>query len=89
MRDEKPDDGETRDHYMRRFRQKHSVPVLSAFKQWLDIIAAKVVPDTKLGGAVSYTLDQWDYLTRYNGSMPINNNLLEHDIRIFATGRKG
>lgn len=33
VRDEKPDDGETRDHYMRRFRQKHSVPVLSTFKQ--------------------------------------------------------
>lgn len=39
---------------------------------------------------MSYTLNQWDYLTRYtgDGSMPIDNNLLERDIRIFATGRK-
>ncbi|KQZ91891.1 hypothetical protein ASD64_19590 [Mesorhizobium sp. Root157] len=48
------------------------------------------MPDSKLGDAVSYTLNQWDYLTRYtgDGSMPIDNNLLERDIRIFATGRK-
>jgi transposase len=46
--------------------------------------------DSKLGDAVSYTLNHWDYLTRYteDGRMPIDNNLLERDIRIFATGRK-
>ncbi|WP_267225276.1 IS66 family transposase, partial [Novosphingobium clariflavum] len=55
-----------------------------------DAIAPKVVPDTKLGDAVSYTLNQWEYLTRYveDGRMPIDNNLLERDIRVFATGRK-
>ena len=89
-RDEKPDDGETQPDHMRRFRQKHSVPVLAALKAWLDDIAPKVVPDTKLGDAVSYTLNQWEYLTRYtdDGRMPIDNNLLERDIRVFATGRK-
>jgi transposase len=90
VRDEKPEDDETRDHYIRRFRHKHSAPVLNALKAWLDAIAPKVVPDTKLGDAVSYTLNQWDYLTRYteDGRMPIDNNLLERDIRIFACGRK-
>ena len=89
-RDEKPDDGETQADYMRRFRQKHSVPVLNALKAWLDAIAPKLVPDSKLEDAVSYTLNQWEYLTRYteDGRMPIDNNLLERDIRIFATGRK-
>src|SRR4051812_50144364 len=50
----------------------------------------EVLPDSKLGDAVSYTLNQWEYLTRYTqaGRMPIDNNLLERDIRIFATGRK-
>ncbi|MER8733557.1 transposase, partial [Mesorhizobium sp. M1227] len=74
----------------RRFRQQHSVPILHALKAWLDDIAPKVLPDSKLGEAVSYTLNQWGYLTRYteDGSMPIDNNLLERDIRIFATGRK-
>ncbi|MGE7065429.1 IS66 family transposase [Agrobacterium tumefaciens] len=48
------------------------------------------MPDSKLGDAISYTLNQWDYLTRYaqDGRMPIDNNILERDIRIFATGRK-
>jgi transposase len=66
------------------------LPVLNALKSWLDNIAPKVVPDTKLGDAVSYTLNQWDYLTRYitDGRMPIDNNILERDIRVFATGRK-
>ncbi|MER8383270.1 IS66 family transposase [Mesorhizobium sp. M1399] len=89
-RNEIPDDGETRDHCIRRFRQQHSVPILQALKAWLDDFAPKVLPDSKLGDAVSYTLNQWGYLTRYteDGSMPIDNNLLERDIRIFATGRK-
>ena len=90
VRNEKPDGGETQADYMRRVRQRHSIPVLNALKAWLDAIAPKVVPDTKLGDAVSYTLNQWEYLTRYteDGEMPIDNNLLERDIRIFACGRK-
>jgi transposase len=89
-RDRKPDTGETQADCIHRFRQQHSLPVLNALKTWLDDIAPKVVPDTKLGDAVSYTLNQWDYLTRYtrDGRMPIDNNILERDIRVFATGRK-
>ena len=89
-RTEKPDKGETRADCTRRLRQKHSVPILNAFKAWLEDIRPKVLPDSKIGDAVSYTLNQWEYLTRYteDGRMPIDNNLLERDIRVFATGRK-
>ncbi|WP_298966960.1 transposase, partial [uncultured Roseibium sp.] len=89
-RNEKPNEIETQADCIRRFRLQHSVPVLSVLKDWLYKIAPKVLPDSKLGDAVSYTLNQWDYLTRYteDGRMPIDNNLLERDIRIFATGRK-
>lgn len=89
-RDKKPEHGETQADSIRRFRQQHSVPILNALKTWLDEIAPKVLPDSKLGDAVSYTLNQWEYLTRYteDGRMPIDNNLLERDIRVFATGRK-
>ena len=85
-----PGNGDTQADCLRRFRQQHSVPILNALKQWLDEIAPKVLPDSKLGDAVSYALNQWSYLTRYteDGRMPIDNNLLERDIRIFATGRK-
>ncbi|GGE86326.1 hypothetical protein GCM10011317_49340 [Niveispirillum cyanobacteriorum] len=87
---ERPDKSETQADWMHRFRRQHSIPVLNALKEWLDAIAPKVLPDTKLGDAVSYALNQWQYLTRYtdDGRMPIDNNLLERDIRIFATGRK-
>lgn len=80
-RNEKPDKDETPDHCIHRFRQQHSVPILNALKAWLDDIAPKVLPDTKLGDAVSYTLIQWQYLTRYteDGRMPIDNNLLERN----------
>jgi transposase len=89
-RDEIPDEGETQADCIHRFRQKHSIPVLDAFKTWLDEIAPKVLSESKLGDAISYTLNQWEHLTRYteDGRMPIDNNLLERDIRIFATGRK-
>ena len=42
-----------------------SLPVLQAFKDWLDALKPKVLPDSHLGDAVSYTLNQWAYLTRY------------------------
>lgn len=89
-RDAEAQNGETIADRIRRFRQQHSVPILNALKKWLDEIKPKVLPDSKLGDAISYTLNQWDYLTRYieDGRMPIDNNLLERDIRIFATGRK-
>lgn len=89
-REETLRDGETRPECIHRFRQKHSLPVLNALKDWLDAIKPKILPDSKLGDAVSYSLNQWAYLSRYieDGRMPIDNNLLERDIRIFATGRK-
>ncbi len=81
-KDETLQDDELPEDCIRRFRQQHSIPVLQAIKKWLDAIAPKVLPDTKLGDAISYTLNQWEYLTRYteDGRMPIDNNLLERDI---------
>jgi hypothetical protein len=48
----------------------------------IDEIKPKVLPDSNLGDVISYTLNQWDYLTRYteDGRMPIDNNLLERGI---------
>ncbi len=85
-RDEKPDRGETPDQCIRRFRQQHSIPVLNALKEWLDKIAPRVLSDSKLGDAVSYTLKRWEYLTRYteDGRMSIDNNLLERDSWLFS-----
>jgi hypothetical protein len=40
--------------------------------------------------AVAYARSHWSYLIRYvdDGTVPIDNNVLERDIRPFATGRR-
>jgi transposase len=85
-----PNEGEARADYTLRLRQQHSLPVLLAFKAWLDDMAPKVLPESLTGEAISYAQNQWKYLTGYvrNGLAPIDNNLLERDIRPFVTGRK-
>jgi hypothetical protein len=87
---EKPPSGETRAAYTLRLRQQHSVPLLEAFKAWLDEQAPQVPPESSLGNAISYTLNQWEYLSRYvaDGRAPVDNNIAERDIRPFATSRK-
>ena len=80
----------TRAAYTLRLRQQHSLPVLAAFRTWLDDQASKVLPESLTGKAIAYARNQWDYLTRYtsDGLAPIDNNVLERDIRPFVTGRK-
>lgn len=58
-------DGESRVDYTYRLRQQHSVPLLNAFKAWLEELAPKVLPESLLGKAISYCLNQWPYLSRY------------------------
>lgn len=83
-------EGETLADYRYRLRQQHSVPLLNAFKTWLDELAPKVLPKSLLGEAIGYCLRQWRYLSRYveDGRSPIDNNVIERDIRPFVTGRK-
>jgi transposase len=45
--------GQTRPDYTYRLRQQHSVPVLDAFRAWLDELAPKVTPQSLLGKAIA------------------------------------
>lgn len=49
-----------------------------------------LLPESLLGKAISYTRNQWEYLSRYviDGRVAVDNNVLERDIRPFATSRK-
>ena len=71
---------------------RRSSPKIQAkqLKEWLDQIAPKVLPDSKLGDAVSYTLNQWEPLTRFldDARVPVDNNASERALRIAALGRK-
>lgn len=82
--------GQTHADYRYRLRQQHSVPLLDAFKAWLDELAPQTLPKSLLGKAIAYARNQWDYLSRYvaDGRAPIDNNVIERDIRPFCTGRK-
>lgn len=82
--------GQSRAAHTYALRQQHSVPLLAAFKAWLDEQAPLVLPQSLLGKAIAYARNQWDYLSRYvdDGAAPIDNNVLERDIRPFCTGRK-
>jgi transposase len=82
-------EGETREAYTYRLRQQHSVPLLASLKGWLDEQAPQILPESLLGKAISYTRNQWTYLSRYvsDGRAPIDHNVIERDIRPFRTGR--
>ena len=71
-------------------RVKEASPILLKFHEWLTKSAATVTPKSKLGLAISYTLNQWEKLRRYlnSGELGIDNNVTERDIRPFTTGRK-
>ena len=71
-------------------RQKKSVPLLREIRKWLEDISPKAPPQSLLGKAVTYTLNQWERLERYtlDGLLRPDNNLAENAIRPFVVGRK-
>ena len=72
------------------FRQGKSKPILLEIKKLLIENQNKVLPQSKLGIAVNYTLSEWEKLIRYidDGLIPIDNNMVENAIRPFVIGRK-
>ncbi|KVU30230.1 IS66 family transposase [Burkholderia ubonensis] len=83
-------EGEMLTDYRYHLRQQHSVPLLTAFNAWPDELTPKVLPQSLLGEAIGCCRRQWQYLICYvdDGRLPIDNNVIERDIRPFATARK-
>lgn len=71
-------------------RQEEALPILNAWKEWLDEQQRKVLPKSSIGKAISYTLKLWSRLIRYTeqADYRIDNNLIENTIRPLAIGRK-
>lgn len=71
-------------------RQAETKPIIDDIKKWLHRHKPLVPPETGLGKAISYTLNEWDKLVRFldDGQVPIDNNEDERQIRHFAIGRK-
>ena len=74
----------------RDFRQEHALPVLAAFKEWLDEKARLYLPKSEMAKAIGYVQRQWDALKRYpeDGDLAIDNNAAERALRRVAVGRK-
>lgn len=71
-------------------RQQLARPVLDDLKHWLQSNASRVPKDSLTAKAITYTLNQWDYLVGYcdDGRLRISNALAENAIRPFAVGRR-
>lgn len=70
-------------------RQAESLPVLQAFKQWLENALPQTTPRTPMHKAISYSLKNYPGLIQYtaDGILPVDNNELEGQIRAIALGR--
>lgn len=71
-------------------RLKISYPTLRDFEKWMEDTYTKVLPKSKLGGAIAYTYSLLPRLSRYvnDGRVNIDNNLIENAIRPLALERK-
>lgn len=69
-------------------RQEKAKPILELLHAKLSKLQAP--PQSALGKAVYYALNQWEYLSRYveYGEVEISNCWTENQIRSFALGRK-
>ena len=74
----------------KKVRQKYSVPILTAFRAWLELTATKVLRKGPLAKAIRYALNQWGALNAYteDGRLAIDNNAAERALRCIAVGRK-
>ena len=66
------------------------MPILSAFKDWLESTLMRVSEKSELAKAIRYALSRWVALTRYceDGRIEIDNNAAERALRGIALGRK-
>lgn len=70
-------------------RRDQSAGILNEFHQWLQQQAAVVLPQSTLGEAINYTLNQWQSLNLFleDGDLPLDNNRTEHALRQQVLGR--
>ena len=73
-------------------RQEHALPILEDFKAWLDAERDndRILPKSPIRAAFTYTLNQWNALTRYvdHGYLSADNNVAERLVKIPAIGRR-
>ncbi|HSO58431.1 MAG TPA: IS66 family transposase [Paenisporosarcina sp.] len=73
-----------------KIRQEQSLPLVEAYFAWLKMIRPQVLPKSKFGEAIQYTLNQQKKLMEpfKDGRLDLDNNLAERSIKPFVIGRK-
>ncbi len=73
-----------------RVRQRHSVPLLHQFVEWLEEQARWALHKSPIDQAIVYARNQWPDLQTSvcDGDLSIDNNLAERTLRAQAIGRK-
>lgn len=71
-------------------RASHSRMVMERLRRALEKLRPRYLPQSLLGQAISYALNQWSALARFvgHGEVEIDNNLVENAIRPTAVGKK-
>jgi hypothetical protein len=67
-----------------------SRPVLARLRRAMELVRRRTLPQGLLGQAIDYALKRWLALTQFvaDGTLEIDNNLIENAIRPSALGKK-
>ncbi|SDP00826.1 Transposase [Lutimaribacter pacificus] len=71
-------------------RRALSVPIIGAFRPWLEAQLSRIPRSSKLAEDIRYTLARWPGLTRFleDGRLELDTNPVENQIRKIALTRK-
>lgn len=71
-------------------RLDKSLPIMNELGKWIVETYKSSLPKSPMGEATAYCIPRWDNLLAYlnDGSLEIDNNLVENSIRPVALGRK-
>jgi transposase len=72
------------------FRKNKTISGMDKFHGWLKAEVGHTLPQSPIGKAIAYALNQWEWFKpfREDGRIELSNNLVENSIRPIAIGRK-
>lgn len=75
---------------IKELRLKESLLIINEMGKWIFQEIKSTLPKSQIGKAMAYAYARWDALSAYlyDGSLHIDNNLVENAIRPIALGRK-
>jgi transposase len=75
---------------LQELRQQKAAPLWANLQEQAAALQPQLLPQSSLGKAVSYLLNEYEALTGYLGSgrYEVDNNLVENSIRVPAVGRR-